>query len=279
MKTPIFKGFYFLCINCGEILTPDMSEIDEITLPIKYLCGCGKMVTMANSYPNIPATNFLRTVDALYSQSIQTDKSNRTDIIACLNEISNMNIDVTTLDGYICLYEDILSSNKWNDASLWCEIGDIFTEKLEQKGLTGKEADTFLAAIKSYWHNDYRTPFVVTLGAFYESLFNDFFKELLIYSLGDKGADILIKEYEYVGIKKCIEFSEKFMQYSLNTTMDEVEKGFCAKWETVKTLRNAIVHSNDKYVTKKKVNELYRMIVNGVNAFAYLRSKIIKGTI
>ena len=62
----------------------------------------------------------------------------------------------------------------------------------------------------------------------------------------------------------------------LKKQMDKFLNGFFDRWASLRNLRNSIIHSNNKYITKIKISTVNKLIEESYTVFAQLKSNLYK---
>lgn len=261
----------FICSNCGYI-----GKNFDKNMEIRDKCLCGKVIEVKEFYPGFDAINFISTSNELYNSCKSIDKKNKISICNSLNQLHNANITTSDVTTYITKYESILSKYQDSNPELHLKASDEFEDYILKKYKFGVQLQ---ARISLYWKNPMRKPFVIMVSSAIELLFNDFFKLLLEWKLGERGANIILDKYKYSGIQECINICDAFTNIPLKKQMENIKPGFFDSWETLRKDRNAIVHSNSKYITMNRANNINKLISESEEVFSKLKSNIYKKNI
>ncbi len=264
-------GYIFICKECGNI-----QEYNEKKGTRELKCKvCNVSMDWENSFPPLNALDLINTSRDLLELSKKCDKENLENQYQFIIKEGKFTIDKTTLDKYKNQYEKILEKYPDNDDTFWLEIGDSYEEKL-CKIMGSKQAVTIYSALSVLNKNYYRKPYIIIVASLIEQLFNDYFKTIIGKSLLEYGRMIFLEKYDTAGIQSAIDIVESFLNGSLRDKMDKYSKGFYDKWASLRILRNSIIHSNNKYITKIKVSEINKLIDESLIVFSNLKSEIYK---
>lgn len=283
----------YICPHCGNILETSC----------RFKCTtCDKDISSDNLYPPFNALNFITTSKELYTKCKNKDKE-ISNLLFCLltnsveelydNKIKSqmyslgedctfytdetLKLSKNDVNNLIKCYEDVKSNHKDNEISQFDEINDKFEDILLKKyKFSYKTIDYIISTFEAFEKNRLRKPFVIMVASTIEMLFNDYFSLLLETKLGKKGSSILLNEYKYSSIKSCIEISNAFINTSLRDEMEKITPGFFDRWATLRDDRNAIVHSNNKYISRNRSNQIYKILIESSEVFCNLKSNVYK---
>lgn len=236
---------------------------------------CNVPMDWLNSFPPLSALDFINTSRDLFEQSKNCDKDNLEYQHEFIRKDGKYNIDKTTLDKYNNQYEKMLERFPDNDDTLWSEIDDAFEEEL-CKIMDKEQAIAIFSALRVSNKNYFRKPYIVIVASLIEQLFNDYFRTVICNNLLEYGSKVFIEKYNTAGIQSAIDIVESFLDESLYAKMDKYSKGFGDKWASLRSLRNSIIHSNNKYITKIKVSRINKLIDESFVVFSNLKSEIYK---
>lgn len=262
----------FVCSECGNR--------GEIKSESDKTCLCGKLIEVEELYPSLDATSFIGTAIELYDSCKSTAKVNKLKIYDLLSKEKGINISMDDVTNYIELYEKQLNKHSDNKLSNISSALDGFEDSL---GSMHNYDDTTISEIKfliaNKWVNRLRKPFVIMAASSIEMLFNDYFKLLLKYKLGEKGANLLLDKYKTSGIQECISICNVFINTSLKEEIDAIKPAFFDKWQSLRNDRNGIIHSNNKYISMKRTHDIEKLLNESIEIFWNLKSNILKSDI
>lgn len=258
----------FICSSCGNI----GKKFDE-NMEIIEKCSCGKQLEVEELYPWFDAINFISTSRELYDNCKSIDKQNKSCVCNTLNQLYNIDITIDDLTNYIVIYESFLARYEDSNPQTHLMAEDEFEEYILKKYKYGIQVRELLTV---YWRNRMRKPFVIMVSSAIEMLFNDFFKLVIVNKLGKPGANIMLDKYKYSGIQECINICDAFINIPVKEQMEIIKPGFYDKWTTLRSDRNAIVHSNSKYITMHRANDINKLLSESEEVFSMLKSNIYK---
>lgn len=261
----------FICSNCGYI----GKNFNENTGALDN-CVCGKKIEVKEFYPSFDALNFISTAHELYKSCKDIDKQNKTSICKILKQIHNIDLTKSDLTNYITKYESILSKYQDSNPELHLKAINEFEKYILKKIKFGVELQNILSM---YWKNRMRKPFVIMVSSSIELLFNDFFKLLLVNKIGEKGSNIILDKYKYAGIQECISICDAFTSSPLKKQIELIKPSFFDSWETLRRDRNIILHSNSKYITVHRVENIKKLLYESEDVFSKLKSNVYKKNI
>lgn len=114
------------------------------------------------------------------------------------------------------------------------------------------------------------------LASLIEQLFNDYFTELINLKLSSFGSEVFLAKYNTAGIQSVIDITDSFLDEPQKKQMDKFSNGFFDRWATLRNLRNSIIHSNNKYITKIKLSNMNKLIKESYTVFSQLKSNLYK---
>lgn len=270
----------YICPFCGKINQKnhykdyENDSIEEL-LNKKDFCTCGNLIEIEYSYPILQAQDLVLTVEELYNICKEKDKSNYLEMKKLLKKIDVIVSD-NDLIKYIDLFESVKSKYKDNKPEYYNVISDEYENKMFSKYST--DYNIIDAILSSSWvclRNKFRKPLIIMIASIVEILFNDYFSLIVYKKLGDRGGKELLSKYEYAGINECMDICNAFLDQPLKIKMDSIMSGFYDKWATLRYDRNSIVHDNTKYISKKRISDLYNLISNSILVFSNLKSQYI----
>lgn len=266
---------FIICSNCGNIFEyNDRVEDGFINHHVK--CTCNSKLSIYDHFPTLASQDFYCSARDLYEKSKQCDRDNLAGLYDVLIKYGLIAFDKTKLDSYLNRYEKIKEKYQDNDASNLQTIMNEF-EKIYIKSEKVDIIDhNIILSILSFNKNRFRKPFIIMTLSLIEQLFNDYFTQIIKTKLSSHGADNFLKTYETNGIQNCINILDSFLDEPLTIKMDRHYRGYYDKWDTYRKVRNEIIHSNKKYVSKIRVTEIYKFIDISVELFAKLKSEIYK---
>lgn len=265
LKGDILKGV-FICKKCGNI-----QELDNG----KECKACRGIMDWENSFPPLNALDFVYSAKDLFEQVKRCDKENLNSQYQLLIKDGLCDIDKTLLDKYNNMYQKILEKYPDNDDTIWIKADDKFEDELFC--ITCRErAIAIFSAIKVYSKNHFRKPYVIMVASLIEQLFNDYFRTVVSRKLTGKGQKIFLDKYETAGIQSAIDIIDSFLDESLYDKMNRYSEGFYDKWAELRRIRNSIIHSNNRYITKVKISQIDKLIVESLNVFSELKGEIYR---
>lgn len=260
--------YVFICKNCGN-----SQKYDQLTGTIDLKCSeCGKPLNWVNAFPPQTALNFSHTTKELYLLSKNRDKGNLDSQYELLKK-EGITIDKTTLDKYINKYESCLEKHQYNNDQIWIEIYDEIEEDFIEE-LGSDIGITIFSVIKIFSKNEFRTAYIIILASQIEQLFHNYFTELLKLKLTEYGRIKFLEKYEVAGIQSVIDISNSFLDESITNKMDRYSKGFSDRWKSLRELRNSIVHSNDKYISKVRLSKIKQLEDESYKVFLGLKKEL-----
>jgi hypothetical protein len=266
-------GYIFICNKCGNI-----QEYNEKQGTSELKCKvCNVSMDWKNSFPPLSALDFINTSRDLLELCKKCDKENLENQYHFIQKDEKYIIDKTTLDKYKNHYEKMLERYPDNDDTFWLKISDDYEEDL-CKIMDSEQAITIYSALRVFNKNYYRKPYIIIVASLIEQLFSDYFRTVVSNRLLEHGSKIFIEKYDTAGIQSSIDIVESFLDESLHNKMDRYVKGFYDKWANLRILRNSIIHSNNKYITKIKVSQINKLIEESLIVFSNLKSEIYKQT-
>jgi hypothetical protein len=137
-------------------------------------------------------------------------------------------------------------------------------------------AIAIVSVLASFNKNYIRKPYIIIVASLIEQLFEDYFTEAISMRLSENGKKVFLDKYDTAGIQSAIDIVDSFLDESLHDTMDKYSKGFYEKWNDLRKLRNSIIHSNSKYITKIKVSKIHKLVKESCLVFLNLKSEIYK---
>ena len=265
----------YICKTCGNIVHEDES-IKQYILDRNYNCSCNSLITMENSYPPLNCNDFIFSMQDLLENSKMKDKNNLEGFHNFLIDNYKILIDKTKADSYLSTYEKIREKYPDNDRNFFLIIYDEF-EKVLSRNLNDYDMiDSILSCIVLFDRNRFRKPIILIVASLIELLFNNFFKILVESTLSSYGSTSFLKKYEFSGVQSCIDICNSFLDENLNSKMDKFVIGFYNKWETLRKLRNNIIHNNTTYISKTKVLKSIKLVDESIIVFSSLIVQIYK---
>ena len=263
-------GYVFICRKCGDIKSIDLK------FGTRYLkCNkCAKPMDWSNAFPPQSVIDFRDTVDSLFELSKKRDKeilNARYDFV----KSNHPNFDKTQLDKYINQYEKICEKYPDNDDTLWQSISDEFEYEI-RNDITDEQSTTIKVVMDMYPRNQFRKAYIIMLASLIEQLFNDYFTELINCKFSSFGSEVCLAKYNTAGIQSVIDITDSFLDEPLKKQMDKFLNGFFDRWASLRNLRNSIIHSNNKYITKIKISTVNKLIEESYTVFAQLKSNLYK---
>lgn len=260
--------YVFICKNCGNSQNIDWSKG---TFGLK--CDkCRHDLSWKDAFPPQTAISFSDTTNELYNLCKKRDKENKETQIEYLKTYG-LTIDKSVLDKYINQYEKHLEKFPYNNDGLWQGIDDQFEDELA-KSLSVNETAMMLVMVRNASKNGFRTAYVIMLASLIEQLFNNYFEELLELNLTEYGRIKFLEKYETAGIQSVIDISNSFLDESITDKMDRYSKGFSDRWKSLRELRNSIVHSNDKYISKVRLSKIKHLKDESYKVFLGLKKEL-----
>lgn len=263
--------YLFICKECGNI-QEDIKKQGTRELKCKV---CNVSMDWKNSFPPLNALDFINNSRDLLELSKKCDKENLENQYQLIQNDGKYTIDKTTLDKYKNHYEKMLERYPDNDDTFWLNNSDDYEEEL-CKIMDSEQAITIYSSLRVFNKNYYRKPYIIIVASLVEQLFNDYFRTVIGTSLSEYGSKIFLERYDTAGIQSAIDIVESFLNGSLHDKMDIYSKGFYDKWASLRILRNSIIHSNNKYITKIKILHINKLIDESLIVFSNLKSEIYK---
>lgn len=260
--------YVFICKECGNI--QKYQWIRELKCEV-----CNISMDWQNSFPPLNALDFINSSNDLLKLSKKCDKENLENQYQSIHSDGNYTIDKTDLDKHRNHFEKILERYPDNDDAFWLKISDDYEEEL-CKIMDSEQAITICSALRVFNKNYYRKPYIIIIASLIEQLFNDYFRTLIGKSLSEYGSKVFLEKYDTAGIQSALDIVESFLNENLRYKMDKYSKGFYDKWASLRILRNSIIHSNNKYITKIKVLHINKLIDESLIVFSNLKSEIYK---
>ncbi|MDB2151182.1 hypothetical protein [Clostridium butyricum] len=263
----------YICSNCGKICLDNKKD--------KFIhlrnCECGKEIESEELYPTFNALNFISISKTLYDNCKDADRENNKNLISAIQK-ENMNISQNELTKYILLYEKVLQGFEENNVRIFNEIEDEFEKAMiKQYKCDYDTIDFIIASFQVFYKNRFRKPFVIMVSSSIEMLFNDFFETIIELIVGESGAKIFKEKYRYASVNECVDICSAFLGHSLKDEMNSISTGFYDEWNELRKNRNSIVHSNNKYITKKRADDIKNLIDKSIYVFSNLKSNFYKG--
>lgn len=265
LKCDILKGV-FICKKCGNIQELDSGKECKV---------CHEIMDWENSFPPSNALDFVHSAKDLFEQAKRCDKENLNSQYQVLIKEGQCDIDKTLLDKYNNKYQKILEKYPDNDDTFWMETSDKFEDKLCCI-MCSEQAIAIFSVIKVFSKNHFRKPYVIMVASLIEQLFNDYFRTVVSRKLTEKGQKIFLDKYETAGIQSAIDIIDSFLDESLYDKMNRYSEGFYDKWAELRRIRNSIIHSNNRYITKVKISQIHKLIVESLNIFSELKGEIYR---
>lgn len=256
-----------ICSDCGRV-----EELEVVVNEGSLVCKCGREFIEEDIYPNMQISELLNISDELYESCKKNDKENRKHFLEYADDKYNISND--ELIQYIAVYENLKC--KYPDNVFGCDTDIIFEFESIVKAKNKFSDDNikyFGALADSQFNNKFRKSFIIISASIIEMYFNDFFNKSIIKKLGEEGGKIFLNRYNYTGVKERLDIIDAFIDKPLKIKMDEIKKGFFDKWSTLRSDRNTIIHSNKKYVSMKKTNDIKILIDEGHKVFLSLISE------
>lgn len=263
-------GYIFICKKCGDI-----KSIDWKVGTRHLTCNkCAEPMDWSNAFPPQSVIDFRNTVDSLFELSKEHDKENLDTHYDFLKN-NFEKFDKTQLDKYINQYEKICEKYPDNDDTLWQTIDDKFSYEAG-KYMNREQLSSIIPAVNSCAQNQFRKAYIIMLASLIEQLFNDYFTELINLKLSSFGSEVFLAKYNTAGIQSVIDITDSFLDEPLKKQMDKFSNGFFDRWATLRNLRNSIIHSNNKYITKIKLSNMNKLIKESYTVFSQLKSNLYK---
>ncbi|MCB2300121.1 hypothetical protein [Clostridium tagluense] len=266
----------FICPSCGNMNNnyKRITNVVEDSTSEKNLCSCGQEILMKHSYPLLQAVDLIITSEQLYEICNDTDKNNRATFLKFAGD-DGINFSHQELINYITINETIRSKYTDNDPEKFSLIYDEFENQIISKYKAGyNKIDCFVVYDRSSFRNKFRKTFVIIVASVIEMLFNEFFDILILKKLGNEGGKIFLSRYDHTGVKECIDICNAFVDEPLKIKMDNIKEGFFDRWGTLRNERNSIIHSNNKYISRKRTNEIYKLIEESILIFSNFKSQV-----
>lgn len=268
----------FICRNCGNIMYAMIEDVEKDSLSSVNECSiCHNSLNWENQFPSLNAYDFINTARDLFDAAKKRDKENLEKQYNHISESTGKKIDKTLLGGFIREYENIREKYTDNDDCYWNKILDDF-DKFLYAERSEKELDIDIfaveAAVSTFRKNPFRKPFIIIVASLIEHMFNDYFSAVIEVILPPNGRKVFLAKYDYAGIQSALEIIDSFSDEKLRDKMDKHSRGFYDKWDTLRKLRNDIIHSNNKYITKNKVAQINKLIEESFLVFSKLKSEL-----
>lgn len=264
----------FICPSCGYIRNDNDGIGYEDLAQNKVVCKCGQEVSMDHSYPQLQAVDLIITSEQLYNMCKNIDIDNREEFMKFARK-EGVDFSHKELMQYIAIMESVRTKYSDNEVEKFNFITDEFEKQVISKNnVDYDKIDFFIAAERLFLKNRYRKTFIIIVASAIEMLFNDFFNRLISKKLGDEGGKVFLSRYDHTGIKECIDICNSFVEKPLKEKMDEIKKGFFDKWGTLRGERNCIIHSNNKFISMKRTNEIFKLIDDSILVFSNLNSQL-----
>ena len=259
-----------ICTSCGNIRPHTQKEkVNGLRCE-----SCGTPFSWNDSFPPLTAHDMMRSVISLFKSAKENDKKNLSCAYDYLRE-EDINLDKTLLDKYKNRYERMLEKYPYNDDAVWVNISDEFIDELSHE-FGEYDATLIYAALRAHSWNEYRKPCLIMMASVMEQLFNDYFFTLVSNVLSPSGAEAFLKKYENAGIQSAIDIADSFLDDSLRNEMAKYSSSFFDKWETLRRLRNRIIHDNKIYISKNKLSDCLKITESGFDVFASIKADIYK---
>lgn len=142
--------------------------------------------------------------------------------------------------------------------------------------MSSEQLSSIIPAVNTCAQNQFRKAYIIMLASLIEQLFNDYFSELINLKLSSYGSKVFLAKYNTAGIQSVIDITDSFLDEPLKKQMDKFLNGFFDRWASLRNLRNSIIHSNNKYITKIKISNLNKLIKESYTVFAQLKSNLYK---
>ncbi|MFI3227300.1 MAG: hypothetical protein R3Y09_07810 [Clostridia bacterium] len=263
----------YICKNCGNIINTNDKDFNAI-ISRMFTCDCGGLISMDNSFPNLCSTDFIKTAEELFNQCKKVDKQNIKDFCSFL-ENKNITIDKTEIDSILNSYQNIKATYPDNDKNSFTSILDKFEKKLTEK-YTPDQTNIIISSIHLFYSNKYRKLLIITIACIVEQLFSSYLKLLATSNLKKHGEVTFLKRIENNGTQSNIDISNIFLDEPLKNKMEKISNGFFDKWASLRNLRNDIIHSNEKYISKETISKQYKLIESSITVFSKLTSEVYR---
>lgn len=263
-----------ICEKCGKIYDYNKINIDEL-LKREIKCECEFVLSIENWYPKLQAQDFVLSANVLYEKAKECDKKNLESVYGVICNENIMHIDKSKLDAYVNKYEKIEEKYPNNNPDYFITIFDEFEDYLKTKEDI-HITDIICSCIRVHCINKFRKPFVIITMSLIEQLFNEYFIKVVENKFSSYGADNFLKIYETAGIHNCIKVLDSFFDEPLKDKMNKIEPGYFEKWDSYRKLRNDIIHSNSKFISKVKLADVNNFINTSIRVFAELTSQCIR---
>ena len=259
-----------ICTSCGDIrhYTPG-EKMNGLRCE-----SCGAPFSWNDSFPPLTAHDMMRSVVSLYKSAKEEDKKNLSYSFNFLHE-EDIKLDKTLLDKHRNRYERMLEKYPYNDDAVWLNISDEFIDELTQE-LEEHAATLIYVALRAHSWNEYRKPCLIMMASVMEQLFIDYFSALVKSVLSPSGQEAFLKKYENAGIQSAIDIADSFLDDSLRNKMAKYSTSFFDKWETLRKLRNRIIHDNKIYISKNKLSECLKITKSSFDVFASIKADIYR---
>lgn len=262
----------FICKKCGLITNIDEKKRFDI-INKTILCNCGERITMANSYPNLDASDLRFSAEQIYKNAEKQDIDNQKNFIKFL-KINKIKFSEEKIQLIIELYEKNKEIHEDNNPKIFTETFDNLEKTLLDNNFNVIEIDAILSSLAVSMKNRMRKPFIVITVAVIEMLFNDFFDKLIEYKFDDKGIEIIKKQYSKENINKCIIIANGFFSGKLVDKANNISGDYMNRWEELRKKRNKIVHNNNLYISKNTMLETFKLLNDSINVFSNLKAEL-----
>lgn len=268
----------FICKSCGNTMQAIIEDLENDSISSVSECSiCHNPLSWENQFPSLNAYDFINTAKDLFDAAKKHDKENLENQYNHLIGLTGKAIDKTLLADLIRGYENIREKYADNADYYWIKIFDDFEEFLD-KEKSRKELDIDIFAVEAVVpiskKNPFRKPFVIIAASLIEHMYHDYFNAVIELNLPPNGRKVFWAKYDYAGIQSALEMIDCFSDEKLKDKMDRYSKGFYDRWETLRKLRNGIIHSNNKYITKDKVAQINNLIEESFLVFSKLKSEL-----
>jgi len=211
-----------------------------------------------NSFPPLNVLDFVRSAKNLYEQSKRCDRENLNSQYDFIIAEGKFSIDKTLLDRYNNKYQKILEKYPDNDDTVWMKVEDEFEDELCDI-MCIEQATLISSSMRVFCKNYFRKPYIV-----------------VNRKLAGKGQKIFLSKYETAGIQSALDIIDSFLDESLYDKMNRYSEGFYDKWAELRRIRNSIIHSNNRYITKIKISQIDKLIDESLKVFLNWRAKFIR---
>ncbi|GLB30156.1 hypothetical protein LAD12857_20790 [Lacrimispora amygdalina] len=187
----------------------------------------------------------------------------------------NFNQGLDIRHKYLNKYEEIKEKCRDNDKDNYSLIANKFENYLKNYE-NDNMIEFLLLNITLSSKNRFRKPYVIIALSIIEQLFNDYFDKVIELNLSLSGSKAFLKAYKTSGSQACLNTINSFLNDELKCKMDKYVNGFYDRWKTFRELRNDIVHSNSKYISKITIKKIQKLISDGIEVFTNLNSEFYK---